>query len=198
MKKQVLIIGLIFLATQTFAQIFNPEQINYGGSMTMIGSGSGHGTNVSMNFVAANEFKAIEFGSIFRKDIPQWKGVDFKYKVFTGKNYIYYNNTMIKPYIMYNCVYQSEYVFENKVLSTPKATYEIPDETGGRISTMEHYLGVGASFKFINSFFIDMSFAAGAYLGSLKKNSTPQTIGIHSVNSGLTTSFKVGIGYYLF
>lgn len=168
--------------------------MQYGFNFSAVNSGSGHGSNLVLNFVATDNKRAMEFGAIVRPDNFLPKGAEFKYQVFFGKYDYYLNHMMIRPFFMYNCLYQNETTTEPLVIETTSGPLVIPDNKAGTISTMEHYVGTGLFFRFLNNFYFSSSAGIGVYLGSLSKLETPETIGIHKMNKGFTGTMKLSFG----
>jgi hypothetical protein len=73
-------------------------------------------------------------------------------------------------------------------------TYEIPTEPG-MIATIGHYIAYGNKVKLFGHTYLDSSLGLGFYQGSLDQVNGPDSWGIHNGNSGLTFSFKIGLGY---
>lgn len=196
MNKLIFLILLALITKETFTQILDPDIMQVGISSNVEYSGSGHGTNASVNILTLNDNKSFEFGLIVGGNSGRVKGAELKYKTFVGNYNYYYGNTLIKPYIAYNCMYQTEYVFQPITFETSTETIVIEDEIGGFVSTIEHYVGTGVMFR-LNNFYFDSNIGLGAYFGSLDKEKAPNKIGFHGVNNGLTVSLKLGIGYIL-
>lgn len=194
--KHFIVILFIVIAVFQFQYVQSQASVplQYGFSFSGTSTGSGHGSNIVLNFVALDNQKAMEFGAIIRPDNVMPKGVEFKYKIYFGKTDFYVNQMMIRPFAMYNCLYQNETTIEPMVLETVSGPLLIPDNQAGTISTMEHYIGIGLHFRFLNNFFINTSTGIGAYIGSLTKLETPETIGIHKYNRGWTGTFKISAG----
>ncbi len=197
MRGLILIILLFISAKFTIAQMLCPDIMEFGVSASGEYSGSGHGTNITFNMVALNDYKSIELGAILNEDATKFKGANFKYKTFFGKYNYYYGNALIKPYILYNCLYQMEYVNQPIIIKTSTETLIIEKEEGGMVSSMEHYIGTGIMFRFLSNFYFDANMAVGAYFGSLDKTKAPNKIGFHDVNHGYTANLKIGVGYIL-
>lgn len=188
----ILFISAVIQIQKGQSQPYIPMQ--YGFNVSASNSGSGHGSNVVLNFMALDNYKAIEFGAIIRPDNFLPKGAEFKYKFFFGKNDYFLNNVLVRPFAMYNCLYQNETTYEPIQIETVSGLLVIPDNKAGTISTMEHYIGTGLFVRFLNNFYINSSVGAGVYFGSLSKIETPQSLGIHKVNRGWTGTMKMSIG----
>lgn len=197
MKKLKSFILFAFITKASFAQILYPDILQVAVSSSVEYSGSGHGTNASINILTLNDYKSFEFGLIVSGNTAKVRGASLKYKSFVGKYNYYYENTLIKPYIIYNCMYQTEYVFQPLTFETSTETIVAEDEIGGYVSTIEHYAGMGVMFMFLNNFYFDSNIGIGAYFGSLDKNNAPNKLGFHGTNNGITADLKVGIGYIL-
>ena len=197
MNKLLSLLILLLFTRIAFSQMLCPEVMEYGVNVAAEYSGSGHGTNITANMVVLNDYKSFELGAVFSGDDSKLKGAGLKYKNFVGRYNYYYGNALIKPYVIYNCLCQMEYVFQPVILNTPIETIIIEDAAGGRISTIEHYVGAGVMLRFLSNFYFDTNMGIGAYFGSLDKTKAPNKIGFHDVNSGLTANMKVGIGYIL-
>jgi hypothetical protein len=194
MKRLIVIVFLSAVLSLPDSQSQPSIPMSYGFNFSAVNSGSGHGSNLVLNFVALDNKKAMEFGAIVRPDNIRPKGAEFKYKFYLGKHDYYLKHMMIRPFIMYNCLYQNEITREPKVLETVSGPLVIPDNQAGTVSTMEHYIGTGLFFRFLNNFYINSSIGAGVYLGSVSKLDTPKTIGIHKINSGWTGTAKLSVG----
>lgn len=197
MNKLISILLLIGISGVASSQILCPDIMEFGVNASAEYTGSGHGTNFTVNMFALNDYKAFELGAIFNGDGSKLKGADLKYKSFVGRYNRYYGNTLIKPYVIYNCLYQMEYVFAPVMIKTPTETIIIEDQQGGYISTLEHYVGAGLMFRFLTNFYFDSNVGLGVYFGSLDKTKAPNKIGFHDVNHGYTANLKIGIGYIL-
>jgi hypothetical protein len=190
----VVFVLAVFQLQDTQSQTNIPMQ--YGFNLSAVNSGSGHGSNLVLNFVATDNKKAMEFGAIVRPGDFTPKGAEFKYKIFPGKYDYYVNNMMVRPFVMYNCLYQNETTTEPLVIETTSGPLVFPDNKAGTISTMEHYLGTGLFFRFLNNFYFSSSAGIGVYLGSISKLETPETLGIHKRNGGLTGNMKLSFGMF--
>ncbi|NJM16035.1 MAG: hypothetical protein HC896_12280 [Bacteroidales bacterium] len=199
MKALVTILTILVATATVNAQISSARAIHYGMEFATINSGSGHGTNFAMNFNAQNELKSFQAGLILNNGTYQVKGAEFKYKIFPGSFDYHINNISIKPFLSYNMLYQTESVMEATQVETYNSgTISLNGEKAGKVATMEHYAGAGLTIKFMRSFYFDAGIGVGAYFGSLSKEKSPETVGIHEKNHGFTTSFNFGFGYVIF
>jgi hypothetical protein len=197
MKRLISILLLTIITKLAFTQMLCPDIMQFGLTASVEYTGSGHGTNMTVNMVALNDYKSLELGAVINEDGSRVKGADLKYKRFFGRYNHYYGNTLIKPYVYYNCLYQNAYTFQPIVVKTANETIILPDEIGGFTSTLEHYVGTGVMLRFLNNVYMDANLGVGAYFGSLDKFEAPNKVGFHDVNHGYTANFKIGIGYIL-
>jgi hypothetical protein len=174
----------------------NEFYTHYGINVSQIYSGSGHGYGISVNTNIQKGRKSLEVGAIYQARENKLAGADFRFKIFFGQfNEVLYRNKSVKPYILYNLIYQKATVHEKTVLKRTKGTVELPDDIPGIIATMEHYAAIGIQLKLHKGFYIDSSLGLGAYIGSINKEQGPGSFGLHKENHGYTSSLKLGLGY---
>jgi hypothetical protein len=196
MKRIITITATLFFAVLAGLSQGIESDALYGVNFSTIYSGSGHGSGYVINGNILKGRKSLEVGLIYKENEQKILGGDFKYKVFLGElGRLNSENTIIKPYLQYNLIYQKATSTEPTVIELGKSTVEIENEDPGLVATMEHYAGMGLQVKIFNNAYLDTSCGLGTYFGSIGKTKTDNTIGIHKDNHGYTVAFKVGLGY---
>ncbi|HYW96948.1 MAG TPA: hypothetical protein VE870_15235 [Bacteroidales bacterium] len=196
-----------FFVAMTFSLHVSAQEpegfgVFYGVDLSQVYTGSGHGSSFAMNTNIQKGRRSLELGMLYQQDQSRVSGGDVEYKVFLGKNAFLDNQASsqgvtLKPYVHYNCIYH------NSKVNTPdyfpvgskKSTYPELPSSPGTIATMEHYAGMGLQMMISGNICIDGSLGFGAYIGSLDKINTPETLGIHKENYGFVMSFEFGLGY---
>jgi hypothetical protein len=169
---------------------------HYGISMCAISSGSGHGFGISVNTFVFRGGKSLEAGAIYQVREDKISGADIKYKIFLMRNKDFnYGRKSVFPYLQYNLIYHKARACTPVIVTTDKSTIELNGAVPGIIATIEHYASLGFQIKLSDGFYADSNIGLGIYIGSINKQNKPRCPGLHKNNFGLTTSFKIGIGY---
>jgi len=149
MKKFCLFILGLLVILPVFSQN-EGHNVYYGVNLSQFHTGSGHGSSYVINTNIRRGRKALDFGMVYQGADKRISGGDVKYKVFMGKNAFLESQQeehgiSVKPYIHYNCIYQSSRVVTPDVAPTgmKKSTYPELPSSPGTIASMEHYAGLG-------------------------------------------------------
>ena len=198
---------LTFIFLTAFFSLFLNGQdgkfaVCYGMNVTQFYTGSGHGSAYIMNSNIQKGRKSLEMGMIYQENDKRVSGGNAKYKVYFGRNpwnrsLSKTNSITFKPYIHYNCIYQSSKVNTPDIppSGSKKSNYPELPSSPGTIASMEHYAGIGLQLFVSKNICVDGSMGMGAYIGSLNHTTRPATLGIHNENSGFVLAFDFGIGY---
>ncbi len=197
-KKFNILLSLFFLLwLPAKAQESLSQAAYYGISFNEINTGSGHGSGTTASLLVTKGRKTLEAGIIYKVHDNRLSGGDIKYKIALGKDYSPEGKKLIKTYLQYNIIYRTAIVKSPTIVTVNNKKVELPDNEPGVITTMEHYVAFGTKIRLFERGYLDTNFGMGAYLGSINKEKTPDTPGIHKCNYGFTYSVKIGFGYII-
>jgi hypothetical protein len=200
MKTLATLLTAAALTISSFATEKTKEYSNdarYGFAVSQNHSGSGHGSNVTLNTNVRKGNKSLELGAIYRAEENKVAGADVKYKVFFGTpSEFVFQNKKVRTYFQYNCIYQQKAV-QDAVSGTLKSADNAAVSGESKVSTIEHYAGFGLQVKVMNRVHLEGSVGAGGYIGSLKSASQSPVVEPMEKNGGYTVSFKLGLGFTL-
>lgn len=196
MKQFIWVIAGLILMTKTFSQELLPKTSFYGIQIYQSNTGSGYGATFNINVNFQKKQRVFELGMLLNNKTQKPMGFEFLYKHFFGFSSPRFYTHKVKTYFLYNFLYRNP---QDIIISqsTLKSGYIDPSFLGGKMSTLEHSLGLGSQFKIYSHLFFDCNVGFGVYLGSKYYGTTPNTWGIHKNNYGFIPSFKFGLGYTL-
>lgn len=195
-KKCNILFSLLFLFwIQIRAQESLDQAAYYGVSFDQIATGSGHGSGLTGSFLVQKGRKTLEAGFIYKALENRLTGGDVKYKITLGKDFSPEGKKLFKTYLQYNIIYQTAIVKSPTVVYVNDKEVTLPNDEPGIIATMEHYVSFGTKVRIFERGYLDTNVGLGAYIGSLDKEKSPGTLGIHKSNYGFTYSIKIGFGY---
>ncbi len=196
LKKFNILFGLLFIFwMQIKAQESLDQAAYYGISFNQITTGSGHGSGLTGSFLVQKGRKTIEAGFIYKALENRLGGGDVKYKIALGSDFSPEGKKLFKTYLQYNIIYQTAIVTSPTIVNVNDQKVTLPDDGPGIIATMEHYVSFGAKVRVFERAYLDTNVGLGAYIGSLDKEKSPGTLGIHKANYGFTYSVKIGFSY---
>ena len=193
----IILLYLTIISTTTYAEIEIVQSVDtqYGLSISFINAGTGHGNGYTLNGNVRQKRKSLEVGLIYSERERGIAGADIKFRVFPFKfEFLKYRNFPIKSYLQYNILFQKSMSYTSEILELGGKRYEMPAKPG-KIATFGHFIAFGSQIWMFRQIYFDTSLGLGIYQGSLDKINGPGTPGIHWENSGITYSFKFGIGY---
>jgi hypothetical protein len=177
----------------------------YGLNVYSSSTGSGKGSTTNFNTIIENNHRSLEFGAAMMNSSYKIMGADVLYKVYLNHrnetlSSLKGEKTILRIYVHYNFMYNK---LEKEPLTVPVSSKKSGETSSSmtipldnRITTMEHYVGMGAQLHFAKNMNIDSNFGVGTYLGSVfNPGHYPSSIGIHRDNGGYTMSFNIGVGY---
>lgn len=162
-------------------------------------TGSGYGSNLSLNIGIEKERRVLEAGILFQHITSEISGGEVLYKHYLSplrESSEEGNGRLrnIRFYMQYN------FIFRHSTL--PGSHHLISDISGeeliseGRVATYEHYLGVGMQVLLVDNISLNTSLGYGAVLGSIDEEFMDQE---HYTEGGrkndLGPTMKFGIGY---
>jgi len=153
-----------------------------------------------LNFVKAR--RTYELAAII-DDEEGINGAEFVHKIFLNKkeaSEIYdMGNFSFRPYIVYNLVYLralSNTQKNNNYVIYDSDLYRVSDiEEPEKVTTIEHYLGVGIEQDIFNHLFINASAFTGIYLGRNNNNNKIDPAKDQSQENAYSWNIKFGFGY---
>jgi hypothetical protein len=114
-------------------------------------------------------------------------GVDFTLKLYD-----------VRPYLMYNFVYSNETSnsYETREENFREYNIDLSEfEEPGRVTTMEHYLGLGVEIDIFKHLFLDVFAGGGMYIGLNNDNNELMTAEAMKKEHGFTWILKTGLAY---
>lgn len=201
MRTLILTLAISLITIAGFAQPKSSSDDIYGLNLYETSTGSGHGSDMNLNVNVENNKRSLEFGAKLSNSTCHLSGAEVIYKVFLtpASNYAnarHSHSAYLRPYVHYNFMYNKLNKLPLTETSTKKSASTVADNQDSRITTMEHYAGMGLQLVISKNLHFDTSMGAGIYLGSVyNPGSKPETIGIHKDNYGFTLAAKIGIGY---
>jgi hypothetical protein len=195
MKRLTILTAGLMLLTHIWGQNYiNINQRYYGVNVYQSSTGSGYGASLNVNVNVQKFNRILELGMMFDDKNQKIKGVEFIYKYFLGFRSAHFYDNALKPFIYYNFLYRTP----TEVIVAPsllKSADVNSSEIGGKMTTFEQAIGIGAKLKLIKQFYFEGSTGFGVYFGSHYQGSTPHSWGIHLNNYGFVPSFKLGLGF---
>ncbi len=164
----------------------------YGINVYRSTTGSGYGPSMNIHFNAQTFNRVFELGVMF--DNKKMKGFEFLYKLYFGFHLAHFYEKPLKPYVYYNFMYRTptEIIVDRSLLNADNVN---PAAIGGKITTFEHAVGLGAKLRLLKKLYLESNAGFGVYLGSRYQGTTPKTWGFHLHNCGFVPSFKLGLGF---
>jgi hypothetical protein len=192
MKRLIVIASGLILLTNIFAQDdgYGINNTTYGVNVYRSLTSSGYGPSINLNINAQKFNRVFELGIMLDTKHKNINGAEFLYKHFFGFHLANFYKKPIKPYIYYNFLYRAP----TEVIVDPSTSNDNATDTGDKITTFEHAIGLGSKFMLLKKFYTEGNIGFGVYLGSHYQNA-PKTWGVHLHNYGFVPSFKVGFGY---
>jgi hypothetical protein len=192
-KITIIKIACIFCITNIGAQSNINYSSSYGSNLYLSETGSGYGLSTNSNFYVQEYNRTFELGLILNDKHCNISGLDFTYKHFLGFRSAHLYDKPLTFFIYYNFIYR----IPATIINTNSGLKSAPVDTflfNNKITTFEHYVGLGVKLRLKEKFYFEMSTGFGVYLGSRYKGSTPKTWGFHLNNHGYVPSFKMGVG----
>lgn len=161
---------------------------------------NGGNLTVGLNFVKAR--RTYELAAII-DDEEGVNGAEFVHKIFLNKkeaSEIYdMSNFSFRPYIVYNLVYLrslSNTQKNNNLTIYGNDLYNVSDlEDPEKVTTIEHYLGLGVEQDIFNHLFINASVFTGIHLGKNNNNNKIDPTKDQKQENAYSWNIKFGFGY---
>ena len=155
---------------------------------------SGHGTSTNMALSMQNNRRELSLGAIYENEHNKITGAEMQYRVFLGKKSTSIGKRRVNPYMYYNFIYRSSE--PNFIDDTQDVSEIFPVTEGAVISSLEHFAGIGFSFRLFGGLFVDAAGGGGLYMGSINKDlKVMENLGVHNENGGYGFAGRIGISY---
>jgi hypothetical protein len=171
-------------------------------SMNYTNTQSGYGPGLDLKISIEKDNRLLGTGMFFQPKSSRVSGGEIYYKHYLSSLYSNKNDSGFEQFRSLRFFVQYDFLFrKNITLATGTTLKSVTDESippGGRVATFEHYLGMGAQFRFSGNLFINAGLGYGIILGSVDEKFREEpdyTMGGRKNEPGLAAKF--GVGYFL-
>lgn len=167
MKRNVTLTGLIIIATMVSAQLSNFRgKTIYGAKFNQFSTQSGFGYHAGVDMFVESYGRILEAGIFTNGSNNTISGIDVQYtQLFKSKKFKISSTSKFIPLVSYSFIYRNT----NVSLATSKVQGQLSNYVNASVTSIEHYLAIGARYNMSRNLFMEGTLGFGGYLGSIQK-----------------------------